>query len=236
VNLGASKVICELYAKLRATRLLKDFSELELQQFLWAGAVIEVEEGEILLQEGADSDCLIILLEGTAEVIKGDRENNPHHIVTMGDGAVLGELGLLLNIPRTTSVITKAKSRVFLLKKDAFERILKEDSSTALKLCLPIATTIADRLQSLTKDVVELLIENDALLEIIDRMQNRTNTTMEEALQKKAAALKKSQNNLKRKLFIEIDEEKKAKQVAEITKSAYFQKLRQKIKTIKNKN
>lgn len=67
-------------------------------------------------------------------------------------------------------------------------------------------------------------------------MQSKSNKTMEEALQKRAAALKQSQNNLKKKLFIEIDEEKKAKQVAEITKSAYFQKLRQKIKTIKSKN
>ncbi len=55
------------------------------------------------MEECSPSDTLLLLLEGEAEVIKG---KDAQQLAICGKDSVLGEIGVLLNIPQTvTSVI-----------------------------------------------------------------------------------------------------------------------------------
>ncbi len=233
-------LIEKLYKKLSETKLLQDFSQVELSNFVTAGQVLEITPNTMLLTEGEDSNSLIVILDGEAEVLKGNLERNPHLIAKIGKGAVIGEMGLLLNIPRTSSVRSLTYCRLFVINREAFLAILDRDNSTGFKLCLPIAKTLAERLQTVTEDLVKILNQNDALLELIDNIKeqySRNNqVTIESALFEKAEALKVSQIKIKEKLSISIDEVKKARQVEEITTTPFFQRIRKKVKSLKNTN
>lgn len=227
--------LVELVQRLKQTRLFENFNDSELYQIALAGTILDLPSGVFLLREGEDSDALVVLLEGTAEVLKGDVLNQPHCIGQVTQGTVLGEIGLLLEVPRTSSIRTLSCVRIFILNQEAFRRILAEDSGTAFKLCLPIAKTLAGRLQNVTDDIVKLLEQNDALLDLLDRFKQQSNhsSLLGDQLLQQAEELRCQQDQIKQQLYIEIDHAKKARQVAEITKTAYFQHIRQKVKSLK---
>jgi CRP/FNR family transcriptional regulator, cyclic AMP receptor protein len=233
-------LIEKLYKKLSETKLLQNFSDVELVSVVKAGQVLEILPNTMLLTEGEESNSLIVILDGEAEVLKGDLKHQPHCIAKIGKGSVIGEMGLLLNIPRTSSVRSLTPCRIFVLNREAFVEILARDESTGFKLCLPIAKTLAERLQIVTEDLVKLLTQNDALLDLIDTLKRQYSQqheiTIEPELFEKAEALKASQISIKEKLSIQIDEVKKARQVAEITTTPFFQRIRKKVKSLKNIN
>jgi CRP/FNR family transcriptional regulator, cyclic AMP receptor protein len=233
------KRINDVYDKLRQTRLFQDFSQKEIEMIASAGTIAEVDTGTVLLSEGDESNTLLILLEGEAEIVKCQSGSKLHRLGLVGQGVVLGEIGMLLDVPRTGTVRTVSPCQIFMLTREAFYRILEQDNSTSSKLCLPIAKTLADRLQKITREVVNVLAQNEALLELLERLQNKdeySTSDLGEMLLKKTEALRAHQNELKQKLCIEIDESRKARQVEEITKTAYFQQLRKKVKALKRNN
>ena len=233
------KKINEVYNKLSQTRLFEGFSQSEIEMIAHTGTILEVETGTVLLSEGEDSNALLILLEGEAEVVKCKSGSKLHRLGLVGQGIVLGEIGMLLDVPRTGTVRTVSPCQIFMLTREAFYQILHDDNSTSSKLCLPIAKTLADRLQKITQEVINVLAQNENLLELLENLQNQDyyyETDMIEMLSKKTEALRIRQNELKQKLCIEIDETRKARQVKEITKTAYFQKLRKKVKALKSDN
>lgn len=228
----------DLYTRLSETSLLQGFSGDEIRRIADAGYVREVEAGTVLMPEGSDSDSLIVLLEGEAEVLKG-KLSRPHRLAIVGKGTVLGEIGLLLEVPRTGTVRAISPCQIFLLYRNAFLDLLDEGHSAGFKMCLPISKVLAARLQGLTDEVVKILSYNDALLDILDlfrkHYQSRDGTDqIRDVLLKRAETLRARQDELRKQLCIEIDQDKKARQVAEITKSEYFQALRKKVKALKN--
>jgi CRP/FNR family transcriptional regulator, cyclic AMP receptor protein len=230
------KQINEIYQKLKQARLFQDFSQTEIEMIAKAGMVVQVETGTVLLSEGDESNTLLILLEGEAEIVKCQSGSKLHRLGLVGQGIVLGEIGMLLDVPRTGTVRTVSPCQIFMLTREAFYRILEQDDSTGSKLCLPIAKTLADRLQKITQEVVNVLAQNEALLELLERLQTQgdySGSDVGDMLSKKMEALRARQNELKQKLCIEIDESRKARQVEEITKTAYFQQLRKKVKALK---
>ena len=65
------------------------------------------DAGETWIAEGAKTDILTILIDGTVEVLKGEVQV---HVATE-PGAVFGEISALLDIPHTATVRTLAPSR-----------------------------------------------------------------------------------------------------------------------------
>ena len=58
---------------------------------------------------------------GQAEVYEGDRM-----VRTLGPGAYFGEVALLLDVPRTASVVAKTPMRAYRLDRRGFDRIVRD--------------------------------------------------------------------------------------------------------------
>lgn len=67
----------------------------------------DFDDGEILIREGETSPPLLILLEGTVSVYRGEMRVNR----TSEAGALFGEMSALLGIPSSASVIADGKVR-----------------------------------------------------------------------------------------------------------------------------
>ena len=164
----------QLQAVLKQTSLGQDLSEDELNQLLEVGTVFDVLENSILLQEGEQSHSLVILLEGEAEVTKIKLDQTKiHRIGVCGQGSVLGEIGLLLNVPNTATVRTLQPTKVFSCSYEAFRELLSDGKSFSSKLALKLARILASRLQNITNEFVYLLQERDRWQKIGRFQQNR---------------------------------------------------------------
>ena len=104
------------------------------------------EAGTILLAEGKNTGKVYVLVEGAVEIDRGG--------VTIAkssdEGAIFGEMSLLLDLPHTASVRTTSQSTLYeILDGNAF---LQSDPQIALI----VAKTLAQRLYSATTYLVDL--------------------------------------------------------------------------------
>jgi len=95
-----------------------------------------VSSGKRLVHEGDYSYDLIVIEDGTADVIKGGEV-----IGSLGPGDVFGEMGMLSGGKRTADVVATSPMRLITLSKWDLKRISNE---------------VGDQLQSLVKQRQEL--------------------------------------------------------------------------------
>jgi CRP/FNR family transcriptional regulator, cyclic AMP receptor protein len=82
---------------------------------------IDLPEGKKLTREGERGREFFVLIDGQAEVRKGERRVN-----TLGPGDFLGEISLITKVPRTATVTTSGPTRVLVITDRAFAQLLHE--------------------------------------------------------------------------------------------------------------
>ena len=112
----------------------------------------------MLLEEGTVGPRLMVILEGEVEVLRLDPSGVQRPIATLGEGEVLGELSLLLELPRTASVVARRDLRVFSMDRAVFNRMVDEGDPAALRFGLELSRVLASRLVQLNGTVVDLLM------------------------------------------------------------------------------
>src|SRR2546421_1063057 len=97
-------------ASLKAMPIFSDLSEEEANRLAAFATETSVADGQILMKEGDFSTELIAIEEGTADVIQ-----NGQKVASLGEGALIGEMGLLERRPRNADVIATSPMRVIKL-------------------------------------------------------------------------------------------------------------------------
>jgi CRP-like cAMP-binding protein/Zn-dependent protease len=103
-------------------RSLPAFSTLEpdeLSDVLAHGTWVTVAPGEMLVEQGAVGDAFYALGSGQVEVFEDGVLTR-----TLGPGAFFGEIALLMDVPRTATVVAKTPARAFRLDREGFDRVL----------------------------------------------------------------------------------------------------------------
>jgi len=84
-----------------------------------------VELDQLIINQGDDGESMFLIEEGSVDcIIRRDGEDRV--VKTCGVGDVFGELALLYNCPRAASVRTTAKTTLWELDRETFNRIVKD--------------------------------------------------------------------------------------------------------------
>src|SRR3989440_7953097 len=108
-------------ARLKAIPIFSDLSEEEANRLAAFATETSVADGQILMKEGDFSTELIAIEEGTADVIQ-----NGQKVASLGEGALIGEMGLLERRPRNADVIATSPMRVLKLTHWEIHRMSEE--------------------------------------------------------------------------------------------------------------
>ena len=149
----------EIVRALAATPLCSGLDDDELHRLAGEGRVEHWAEGAVVMEEGAVGPRLVVLLSGEVEVLKRDGDGAERVLARVGPGAVLGEMSLLLESPRTATVRAVSPLRVFAMDHTAFQAMVADGDPAALKLAHRIARVLAARVEALNQRVIELLSE-----------------------------------------------------------------------------
>jgi sulfate permease, SulP family len=111
----------------------------------------EIGAGEYLMRRGDEPDWLYFVESGqvTAQITKSDGEI--YRLESMRGGNVVGELGLILDIPRTADVAADLPSVVYGLSKTKMAEIEQSDPVASSALHTLIAKMLGERVVKLTK-------------------------------------------------------------------------------------
>jgi CRP/FNR family cyclic AMP-dependent transcriptional regulator len=118
--------------------LFSQCSKRELNEVASIADELDIAEGKELTRLGGPGREFFVLLEGQADVRKGDRK-----ISTLGKGDFFGEIALLTGKPRTATVVTRSPARVLVITERNFKGLLEHSPGIQLKILRALADRIS---------------------------------------------------------------------------------------------
>ena len=132
--------------------LFSGLSDADLKVITPLMQTITLPEGHLIVQEGEISSNLYIIKSGQVEVFIRSDSGNKYVLRNLSHGSYFGELAFLENSQRTASVITTLESKLFEIKKDDFNEILKRYPSVntvMLKNLVGLVRTLSEEVKEL---------------------------------------------------------------------------------------
>ena len=99
---------------------------------------IDLPEGKTLMREGDRGREFFVLVEGNADVRKGNRKVN-----TMGKGDFFGEIALVSQKPRTATVTTSSPARALVVTEQSFRSLINRAPDVQRKVLQALADRVA---------------------------------------------------------------------------------------------
>lgn len=116
---------------LRRVSILEGASEEVLQDLAEQLKPVNVDDGDILLEEGQLGSALYFVLEGQLQVKRAGLRNV---IALLSEGDVVGEMGLVSSEPRSATVQAKGQVQVLRLEREDFLRAIQRNPQFTLQL------------------------------------------------------------------------------------------------------
>jgi CRP-like cAMP-binding protein len=148
-------------AKVVRSVLCRGLTYEQTDHIVKAMVPVTVDSGALVLREGEKGQGLLVLLEGTAEIMKRDRDGGDVSITTVEAPTVLGEMSLITDRPHSATVRAVTTCEFHLLTRSQFDRLLKSENLAAYKVVATLAEVIAWRLSRMDDKVVELARRGD---------------------------------------------------------------------------
>lgn len=221
-------------------------------EFLAAiGAVLEelhFPAGALVFSKGDLGDCLYIIAEGHVSVHDGARALNTLHA-----GEVFGEMAALDPEVRSASVTALSNTRLLRLDRGPLYQVMSQRSEVAQGIIHVLVQRLRGRLRDMNEDfeymqqfakLTAAAVAIEAGIydpQSLDDVAARTDPLGQLArlFQRMERAVYAREQRLQqevRELRIVIDEARQARQVAEITETDYFQRLRSQAGQLRNMN
>jgi len=126
---------------IRKIPLFSKLSKKGLEEVAHIADEIDLPKGKVMALEGDRGREFFVLLEGEADVTKGDRSIN-----TMREGDFFGEIALVTKMPRTASVTASTDVRVLVITERDFGALLKHSPEVGRSVAEALAERVAPEL------------------------------------------------------------------------------------------
>jgi len=90
-------------------------------------------DGEIIIRQGEEGDCMYVIQEGQVEVFQEDG-GKEIHLAVAGEGEFIGEMAIFEREVRSATVRALGNVRVLTVDKKNFLRRVHQDPSLAYRL------------------------------------------------------------------------------------------------------
>ncbi len=117
---------------------------------------VRLSPGEILFGQGDPGDSIYLLLSGQMLIKLGVSTQDDRTLATLGPGAILGEMGPLVNTPRTATAIASTESHLGRISKETFLDALQRGESWATSFLLATAQMLGRRVMGMNEQLVKL--------------------------------------------------------------------------------
>lgn len=139
----------------RIAGLLQGLSDSDFETVMSFCRFHTVEVGTRVIHEGADANCLMLVVDGRLDVRRGDGRGGELKIGTVGITSVLGEAAITAETPRFASVDAATRAVLGFLYHADFERMISTHPTTALQLILVLFNQVSARMRNVALQLVE---------------------------------------------------------------------------------
>jgi len=123
---------------LKKVPLFAGCSKSELRELAKTADELDIREGTVLTREGRTGKEFFVLVDGTAQVTKGDKK-----VAELKAGDWFGEIALLTDSPRTATVTATSPVDVLVITDRRFRTVVETMPSIALKVLSCVGERLA---------------------------------------------------------------------------------------------
>lgn len=135
---------------LRSVPLFAKVDASKLKLLAFASERLTFGAGQELCRQGEPGDVAYIVLEGSADVVV-DAPGGELAVARLGRNDLIGEISILIDVPRTATVRAASETTVLAVTKDVFFRLIDEFPEMAVG----IMRELARRLEATTAQLRE---------------------------------------------------------------------------------
>lgn len=198
---------------LRPVELFQHLNEEQLTLLAEHSREVQFRKNAILMTEGDSGESMYVIQSGLVKVFVSDEDGKELVLYEQGAGAVIGDIALLDDEPRSASVSTLEKTSAIMIGKASFIQCLKESP----EMGLGIIRSLTQRLRHATEGSRSLALDN-VYRRLADKLQelgvDKTETT---------SRLEKKYSHQDLGNMIGASREMVGKVMAELVKGEYIQ-------------
>jgi len=144
------------YEILHGSPLGHELSEDECRTLLQVMSVRRLEDGEVLVEEGAKDNALHFLASGELMVTKAAAGGDSIKLHTMKAGELAGAMGFVDGIPRSATLHAAGDAVVYSLERDAFEPLVEQHPRLVYHIMRAVTRSAHTALMGVNHQVEEL--------------------------------------------------------------------------------
>jgi CRP/FNR family transcriptional regulator, cyclic AMP receptor protein len=127
---------------LRRVPMFAEIEPAKLKLLAFMSERIGFDPGKRLMRQGDPSDAAYLIIDGHAEVIV-ETPSGPVVIATPGPNEIVGEMGILCDVPRNATVCAKNRVVALRISKEPFMRMVREFPTMAVSIMQELANRLA---------------------------------------------------------------------------------------------
>ena len=108
------------------------------------------QSGDILCKQGEMGDAAYVIINGKADVVV-ETPTGPLTVATMQKNDVVGEIAILINIPRTATIKAASELTTLRITKDLFLRTIAEFPEMSVEMMRVLAERLVRTTEELQK-------------------------------------------------------------------------------------
>ncbi len=139
---------------LRAIPLFSKIEPAKLKLLAFTSQRLSYAPGDELCRQGEPGDSAFIILEGEADV-EIDTQAGRITVAKVARNAVIGEIAILCDVPRTATITAKTPMQALRIDKDTFFRLVNEFPQMAVEIMRELARRLERTNQQLRAAVAK---------------------------------------------------------------------------------
>ncbi len=122
---------------------------------------VTFQSGDFICQQGEMGDAAYVIMHGKADVMV-NTPSGPITVATMQKNDVVGEIAILINIPRTATIKASSELTTLRITKDLFLRMITEFPEMSIEMMRVLAERLVRTTEELQKAKEGLQKNGDA--------------------------------------------------------------------------
>jgi SulP family sulfate permease len=137
--------------------LIVGLSDIEIDSLKYYLVRCKVQQGDLITSIGEDSNEVFLLESCSASAYILDSDNTERRIDGAGQGAIYGEIGFFLNIPRTATVRADSDGELYSLNRSSLKNMELDDPRLAAAVNRYMLKIVTERLANTTRSLRTVL-------------------------------------------------------------------------------
>jgi CRP-like cAMP-binding protein len=158
----ASAFVDRILEVIEHIHLFEDFERAEIGTLVRYLRCYRATAGSEIIREGTLGDFMLLLVEGSVEIVKLSPRGLPQRLAVVGPGKTLGEMSLIDGEPRFASCVTLEDTVFAVLDRDTLIRVVSEEPKIGVKILMELLMLLNQRLRSVSGELMRSL-ENQRL-------------------------------------------------------------------------